>query len=195
MIPYRVDKLALNPTYSTRGLVKYVPGRDYFRAAPSQNGDKCVTSPPPLNRLTGRQAIIWHPTADAGEVVSSDTATKGGGGARHRHYSPRPKKTSHYTSSLASREAVSKGSESEQHEPEGAGESEGAFELERGEDETGGIFAPEGATSDDLEPEKPLLLEPQSYGRKRSAPNSPLRDSSNIRPTHACSGAYCAGKS
>ena len=28
-----------------------------------------------------RQATIWHPTADAGEVVSSDTTTNGGGGA------------------------------------------------------------------------------------------------------------------
>ena len=27
------------------------------------------------------QAIIWPPTVDAGEAVSSDTATKGGGGA------------------------------------------------------------------------------------------------------------------
>ena len=34
----------------TRGLVKYVLGRGYFRAVPSQNGDKYVTSPPPLNR-------------------------------------------------------------------------------------------------------------------------------------------------
>ena len=29
------------------GLVKYVPGRGYFRAVPSQNGDKFVTPPPP----------------------------------------------------------------------------------------------------------------------------------------------------
>ena len=41
-----VGKLDPNPTHSTRGLVKYVPGRDYFRAVPSQNGDKFVTSPP-----------------------------------------------------------------------------------------------------------------------------------------------------
>ena len=47
--PYMVGKLAPNPTRSTRGLVKYVPGRGYFRAVPSQNGDKIVTSPPPLN--------------------------------------------------------------------------------------------------------------------------------------------------
>ena len=31
----------------TKGLVKYVPGRGYFRAVSSQNGDKLVTSPPP----------------------------------------------------------------------------------------------------------------------------------------------------
>ena len=47
MIPYMVGKLAPNPTYYTRGVVKYVPGRGYFRAVPSQNGDKYVTTPPP----------------------------------------------------------------------------------------------------------------------------------------------------
>ena len=67
---------------------------------------------------------MWHPTADAGEAVSSHTEAKGEGKARHGHYSLRPKKTSHYTSSLASREAVSKEPESEQHQPEGADESE-----------------------------------------------------------------------
>ena len=120
---------------------------------------------------------------------------RGGGGARDGHYSPRLKKTSHYTSSLGSREAVSKELESEQHEPEGADGSEGAFELERGEHETGGGFWAGGATSEELEPENSLLPEPNCYGRKSSAPNSPLRSLSNVRPTHACSGAYCAGKS
>ena len=47
MIPYMVGKLPPNPTHSIRGLVKYVPGRGYFRAVPSQKGDKTVTSPPP----------------------------------------------------------------------------------------------------------------------------------------------------
>ena len=47
MIPYMVGKLAPNSTHSTRGLVKYVPGRGYYRGVPSQNGDKFVTSPPP----------------------------------------------------------------------------------------------------------------------------------------------------
>ena len=41
-----VGKLAPNSSHLTRGLVKYVPGRDYFRAVPSQNGDKYVTSHP-----------------------------------------------------------------------------------------------------------------------------------------------------
>ena len=40
-----------------------------------------------------RQAIIWHPTADTGEVVSSNTATNGGGRVRHWYYSLRPNKT------------------------------------------------------------------------------------------------------
>ena len=44
--------------------------------------------------------------------------------------------------------------ESEQHKPEGAGEPEGAFELERVEHETGGALGPEGATSKELEPKK-----------------------------------------
>ena len=47
MIPYMIGKLALNSSHLTRGLVKYVPGRGYFRAVPSKNGDKYVTSPPP----------------------------------------------------------------------------------------------------------------------------------------------------
>ena len=47
MIPYMIGKLAPSPTHSTGGLVKYVPGRGYFRDVPSQNGDKIVTSPPP----------------------------------------------------------------------------------------------------------------------------------------------------
>ena len=47
MIPYMAGKLAPNSSHLTRGLVKYVPGRDYFRAVPSQNGDKFVTFPPP----------------------------------------------------------------------------------------------------------------------------------------------------
>ena len=47
MIPYMVGKLALNSSHLTKGLVKYVPGRGYFRAVLSQNGDKYVTPPPP----------------------------------------------------------------------------------------------------------------------------------------------------
>ena len=47
MIPYMVGKLALSSSHLTRGLVKYVPGKGYFRTVPSQNGDKYVTSPPP----------------------------------------------------------------------------------------------------------------------------------------------------
>ena len=47
MIPYMVGNLAPNLSHLTRGLVKYVPGRCYFSAVPSQNGDTYVTSPPP----------------------------------------------------------------------------------------------------------------------------------------------------
>ena len=47
MIPYMVGKLAPHSSHLTRGLVKYVSGRGYFRTVPSQNGDETVTSPPP----------------------------------------------------------------------------------------------------------------------------------------------------
>ena len=53
MIPYMVGKLAPNSSNLTRVLVNYVPGRGYFRAVSSQNGDKFVTSPPPPQSLNG----------------------------------------------------------------------------------------------------------------------------------------------
>ena len=46
MIPYMVGKLAPNSTHFTRDWSNKSPGGD-FRAVPSQNGDKNVTSPPP----------------------------------------------------------------------------------------------------------------------------------------------------
>ena len=51
MFPDMVGKLTPYSIYFTRGLVKYVPGRGYFRAVPSQNGDRGVTSPPPPQSL------------------------------------------------------------------------------------------------------------------------------------------------
>ena len=51
MIPYMVGKLAPNSSHLTRGLVKYVPGRDYFCVVSSPNGDKYVTYPPPPQSL------------------------------------------------------------------------------------------------------------------------------------------------
>ena len=45
MIPYTVGILASNSTHFTKDLAKYVPGRGYFRAVSSKNGDKFVTSP------------------------------------------------------------------------------------------------------------------------------------------------------
>ena len=56
MIPYMVGKLAPNSSLLNRGLVKYVPGRGYFRAVSSQNGDKFVTSPPRPQSLNGASA-------------------------------------------------------------------------------------------------------------------------------------------
>ena len=65
-------------------------------------------------------------------------------------------------SSKGSREAVSKEPESEQHEPEWASRPEGTFGLERVEHQTGGVFGPEGATSEKPDPEKLFLLEPEA---------------------------------
>ena len=59
MIPYMVGKLAPNSTHFTRGLVKYVAGRDCFRAVSSRNGDKSVTSPPPLQSLNDLNTNIF----------------------------------------------------------------------------------------------------------------------------------------
>ena len=52
MIPYMVCKLAPNSTHFTRGLVRQVTGRDYFRAVPSQNGDKSRHPLPPPQSLS-----------------------------------------------------------------------------------------------------------------------------------------------
>ena len=48
-----VGKLAPNSSHLATGLVKYVPGRGYFRAVPSQNGDIFATSPPRPPTSTG----------------------------------------------------------------------------------------------------------------------------------------------
>ena len=124
---------------ATRG---QVPRARHRHSLPATN----LPRPPPYHRPS-HHASGCHiaPHSRLGEAVSSDTATRGGG-ARHGHFSPRPEKTSYYTSSLESREAVSKESESEQYEPEGVGGSEGVFQLERVEHETGEVFGPEGAT-------------------------------------------------
>ena len=59
MIPYMVRKLAPNSSLLTRGLVKSVSGRGYFRAVPSQNGDKYVTySPSPIVELVASTRMI-----------------------------------------------------------------------------------------------------------------------------------------
>ena len=57
MISYMVDKLASNSLRLTRGLVKYVPGRGYFRIVSSKNGDKFVTSPPPPPIV---ERVVWE---------------------------------------------------------------------------------------------------------------------------------------
>ena len=62
MIPYVVGNLPPNSSRLTRGLVKYVPGRGYFRAVPSQNGDNFVTSPPPPNVERFKPTITYTST-------------------------------------------------------------------------------------------------------------------------------------
>ena len=47
----------------------------------------------------------------------------------------------------------------------------------------------------DCKRQRTALCTPDCYGRKSSALNAPSEGSSNFRPTHACSGEYCAGKS
>ena len=47
MIPYMVGRLVPNSSHLTRGLVKYVPGRGYFRAVSFQNGKICYIPPLP----------------------------------------------------------------------------------------------------------------------------------------------------
>ena len=100
-----------------------------------------ATSPPAKSSCVRLLCGTPQPTPERQFPV---TRRLRGGEARHGHYSPLPKKTTHYTSSLASLEDVSKEPESEQHQPERAGESEGSFELERVEHQTGGGFGAGG---------------------------------------------------
>ena len=81
MIPYTVGKVAPNSTHFTRGLDKYVPGRGYFRAVPSQNGDKIVTfSPPPIVERFGDGAG----TVTTGTGVETRGRTQDGNGDGNR---------------------------------------------------------------------------------------------------------------
>ena len=86
----------------------------------------------------------------------------GAGGDATRAFLAATQETSHYTSSLGSLETTSEEPELEQHKPEGTGNPEGAFELERVEHERGESFGPEGVTSEELEPEKSFLPEPEA---------------------------------
>ena len=65
MIPYMVGKLLPNSSHLTRGLVKHVPGRRYFRTVSSQNGDKFVTSSPPppiVERVEKGRWLLANPS-------------------------------------------------------------------------------------------------------------------------------------
>ena len=70
MIPYMVGKLAPNSTHSTRGLVKYIPGKGCFRAVSSQNGEKFVTSPPPSPPIIERVlCLLCEPSRREAHVL------------------------------------------------------------------------------------------------------------------------------
>ena len=99
---------------ATQGQVHRARYRHYLPAAN-------LPRPPPHYRPSHHASgHNMHPTADAAEAVSRNTATRGaGGGARHGHHSPRLKKTSHYRFSLRSLKAGSEEPESEQHERRG----------------------------------------------------------------------------
>ena len=62
-----VGKLAPNSSHLTRGLVKSVPGRGFFRAVPSENGDKYVTYPTPPQSLN---LSIVELTSDQDHILS-----------------------------------------------------------------------------------------------------------------------------
>ena len=70
MIPYMVGKLAPNSSHLTRGLVKYVSGRGYFRTVPSPNGDKIVTSPP-------HPFVEWVGTGHLGKFGTASISVPG----------------------------------------------------------------------------------------------------------------------
>ena len=75
MIPYKVGKLAPNSTHFTRWLVKYIPGRGYFRAVSSQNKDKLVTPPPApiVERLSHTWLFIRYKESLASQASSTST--------------------------------------------------------------------------------------------------------------------------
>ena len=85
MIPYMVGNLAPNSSHFTRGLVKYVPGRGCFRAVPSQNRNKYVTSPPPpivelvvpsLSESQMKEAVPRRLTNPRAEVAALSTGVE-----------------------------------------------------------------------------------------------------------------------
>ena len=77
-----VGKLAPNLSHLTRGLVKSVPGRGFFRAVPSENGEKYVTYPTPpqslnlsTSNIPGSPGVDLGPRKD-GEPVGNEEFPK-----------------------------------------------------------------------------------------------------------------------
>ena len=73
MIFYMVGKLAPNFNSFRQGLFKYVPGKGYFCAVSSQNGDKFATSftAPIVERLLGVEELHTSRGYMVGQEVSS----------------------------------------------------------------------------------------------------------------------------
>ena len=107
MIPYMIGKLAPNSSHFTRGLVKYIPGRSYFRAVPSQNGDKFVTSPPPPNRCWCKLFLLStvldiprrsnYYIDDSRVIPSLEVEVSERATGRHGHHRPRSRHSRHTT--------------------------------------------------------------------------------------------------
>ena len=116
---------------------------------------------PPAKSLCVRP-LYFTPQQTPERKFPATRRLRGAGGDATRAFLAASQETSHYTSSLGSLETTSEEPELEQHKPEGTGNPERAFDLERVEHERGESFGPERATSEELEPEKSFLPEPKA---------------------------------
>ena len=78
MIPYMVGKLAPNSSHLTRGVVKSVPGRGYFRTVPLKTGTNMLHPLPPqsLNLSIVREERERKKKRCVPEVTGAEHASK-----------------------------------------------------------------------------------------------------------------------